>query len=160
MKRCRRCGEGKDPSEFGSNRKMADGLSIYCRICARVIQQGWRSKNLEKSRHLARESKRREREVKGDEYVNARGRDWYARNRERQIVYKKTIASVEKQQAHSLITRHIKAGNIVRPDHCSQCGVACYPDGHHNDYSKPLEVEWLCKKCHRSRQGYVRRPRE
>lgn len=33
---------------------------------------------------------------------------------------------------------------------CSECGS---PDSqmHHHDYTKPLEVEWLCRKCHLKR---------
>lgn len=44
-------------------------------------------------------------------------------------------------------------GILVRPNKCSNCGKACNPDGHHKDYAKPLEVEWLCGKCHGKFKG-------
>ena len=42
-----------------------------------------------------------------------------------------------------------KMGIIKKPDECSKCLIKT--DGiiaHHNDYLKPLEITWLCKKCH------------
>jgi transcriptional regulator with XRE-family HTH domain/ribosomal protein S27AE len=44
----------------------------------------------------------------------------------------------------------IDSGELVRPDACSECGATgtkIY--GHHDDYSKPLAVRWLCGACHR-----------
>ena len=41
---------------------------------------------------------------------------------------------------------------LIRPAVCSVCGRNDYPrgvDGHHPDYDKPLEVVWLCRRCHR-----------
>lgn len=42
-------------------------------------------------------------------------------------------------------------GEIVRPDTCTICGVKPEPrlmQGHHVDYSKPLDVVWVCSSCH------------
>lgn len=35
----------------------------------------------------------------------------------------------------------------LQPQPCKRCGAA-KAEKHHKDYSKPLEVEWLCRKCH------------
>lgn len=40
-------------------------------------------------------------------------------------------------------------GTLVRPGECSQCQSVRKVQGHHRDYSKPLEVIWLCIRCHR-----------
>lgn len=50
------------------------------------------------------------------------------------------------------VLRAVKRGDLVKPSECSECG--CGPldrrkiQGHHPDYDKPLEVEWLCQDCH------------
>lgn len=62
------------------------------------------------------------------------------------------------QKARSIAHNAIAAGKLKRPGFCSRCGKPDTParDGrttiqaHHPDYSKPLDVEWLCVKCHRS----------
>ena len=52
-------------------------------------------------------------------------------------------------KAHYIVRRTIVAGLLIRPSQCSACNTLCYPDGHHADYTKPLEVEWLCNSCHK-----------
>lgn len=47
---------------------------------------------------------------------------------------------------------HIKAGNAIRDGRlirqpCESCGSKDV-EAHHKDYSKPLDVTWLCKRCH------------
>ena len=53
-----------------------------------------------------------------------------------------------KDVARITLNRAIRSGKITRPDHCEGCNKQCKPDGHHNDYDEPLEVNWLCKTCH------------
>lgn len=55
----------------------------------------------------------------------------------------------EKSRARSRIAQGIREGWIVRPSQCERCGQTCKPEAHHENYSKPLEVQWLCKTCHR-----------
>ena len=63
------------------------------------------------------------------------------------------------QKAHAAVWKAITAGELVKPDVCEACGLPPAGKGkihaHHADYSKPLEVEWLCPKCHRGRPSGV-----
>ena len=38
---------------------------------------------------------------------------------------------------------------IVRADRCQYCGSAEELEKHHWNYYRPLDVWWLCKRCHR-----------
>lgn len=55
----------------------------------------------------------------------------------------------EKARAYARMTanRAIRQGKLVRQP-CARCH-APKVDAHHEDYSKPLEVIWLCRTCHR-----------
>jgi hypothetical protein len=52
----------------------------------------------------------------------------------------------EKHTAHLAMTAAIRRGELVRKP-CEVCGDP-KTDGHHDDYSKPLEVRWLCRVHH------------
>lgn len=56
----------------------------------------------------------------------------------------------EKIEAKWRLQFEVRMGRIQRPGACEGCGVACKPDAHHDDYSKPFEVRWLCDECHHS----------
>lgn len=60
----------------------------------------------------------------------------------------RTPLKKHKELVRNLLHDAIKEGIIIRPDKCSSCGIKCKPDGHHDDYDKPLKIIWLCKKCH------------
>lgn len=57
----------------------------------------------------------------------------------------------EKVRAHLLVAAAVRSGVLVRPDACESCFRFCRPDAHHEDYAKPLVVDWLCRKCHAAR---------
>lgn len=41
-----------------------------------------------------------------------------------------------------------KHNPIIKPDRCEICNEIKPLDGHHSDYSKRLEVKWVCRQCH------------
>ena len=50
---------------------------------------------------------------------------------------------------HNIVELAVEKGILIRPVHCEKCGTADSKiNGHHADYNKPLEVDWLCSKCH------------
>ena len=62
---------------------------------------------------------------------------------------------VKDEYVSNLTEEAIERGKLVRPDNCEVCGKFYkFKDGrtaiqaHHPDYNKPLEVMWLCQKCH------------
>lgn len=53
--------------------------------------------------------------------------------------------SSDKRFARRQLTQAIKKGILIREScYCGEIKV----EGHHPDYSKPLEVIWACKKHH------------
>ena len=54
----------------------------------------------------------------------------------------------EKVQAENKINDALRTGKLTRPTECSVCHKKCTPHGHHFDYTKPLEVIWVCPACH------------
>ncbi len=64
----------------------------------------------------------------------------------------------ERVQARDLLKKAIERGEVIRKpcEHVSEDGSLCgyvSSHGHHEDYSKPLDVIWLCRKHHRERHG-------
>src|SRR5579872_3147123 len=110
------------------------------------------------------------------EHTAARKRKWQLANREKCREINRRWDSAHKEQRRESIrkwhresgfdrnkriryaiqikARHdlwsaIRSGNVIRPNCCDGCGIKCKPHGHHLDYSKPIEVLWLCESCHR-----------
>lgn len=69
------------------------------------------------------------------------------RARERAASKKRPVD--KKVLARRALNGAVRRGKILRPSTCERCGqVRKVVTGHHPDYSKPLEVEWLCYECH------------
>ena len=52
-------------------------------------------------------------------------------------------------ECYSEYQKALRAGRLIRPAECSKCGDASKDvHGHHEDYAKPLDITWLCQRCH------------
>lgn len=55
----------------------------------------------------------------------------------------------ENRRAYQLVHAALRRGELVKAASCERCGKSDVPlEGSHDDYSRPLDVEWLCRQCH------------
>lgn len=85
----------------------------------------------------------------------AANRAHVAANRERETARRREweMANPEKKRAHRAVAYAIKTGRLTRPRVCPGCGRDdTLIQAHHDDYSQPLKVRWLCPTCHAAAQ--------
>lgn len=64
---------------------------------------------------------------------------------------------IKRNGARTILNRAVVDGKIFKPLHCQDCGATkTIIEGHHSDYSMPLSVDWLCKKCHTETHRNIR----
>lgn len=116
---------------------------------------------------------RREYYAQNRERIRVRYAAWYAENgRTRSIPMEQREAiraairewqrkNPEKKAAHKAVALAIKEGRLKNPGRCSECNRdTTYLDAHHDDYSRPLQIRWLCISCHRRLHFSARRSAE
>ena len=137
FKVCFKCDKPKPLSEFYRHPCMADGYLGKCKECTKRDVTASRNKN----RHHYRQ------------YEHDR---FKLPSRKKQVLaaaIKRRRLHPEKTAAYNKVRRAIKNGSLVRLP-CLICGDP-RSQAHHRDYSRPLDVEWLCFKHHREAHGQV-----
>jgi len=127
MKTCCRCKKEKPESAYHKDRGNPGGLHYMCRDC------------------------RSEKYYEDHENNLRMTRQYYSKNVDRQIERVRNYRERHKKRAAAFVavSSKTRTGRIKKPGICSQCGSGGIIHAHHEDYNKPLEVEWLCQKCHK-----------
>lgn len=134
-KTCRGCTKTFPISEFYENRRMKDGHLNYCKECCANKAILYHSRD--DYREMRLETNRR--------YLNTpNGKEQKARSNRRA-----RERHPEKERARDAVEIALKCGRLVRLP-CCLCGDA-KSEAHHADYSKPLDVTWVCFRCHREK---------
>lgn len=71
-----------------------------------------------------------------------------------ETVKKQNAKFPEKFKARQILNEALKKGKIIKPKKCLYCEET-YIHGHHPDYTKPLEVIWLCPFHHKKEHKKV-----
>lgn len=141
MKTCKKCHEEKELSEFHKNKPSKDGHINKCRSCVKPYNAKYREDN---SKLIAEYSK-----LPHILAIRRAYKKTEAGKRSQHISSKKTHARYPNSvNAQNKFNRAIFSGKIIRPTFCEGCDIICNPDGHHDDYNRPLDIRWLCKTCH------------
>ena len=125
MKKCFKCNTEKSLSDFYKHPMMKDGHLNKCKQCTKKDVVINRAKNVDYYRQYDRERGNRQTKNYNDEY-KAR--------------YPKKIAAQRK------VAYNVKRGYMTAKP-CEVCGEE-KTVAHHDDYSKPLDVRWLCQAHH------------
>ena len=135
MKRCSKCHELKPETDFYKDKRSKDGLKSQCKLCH--CETSIRTRNKEKHREANKIYMRNL--YKTD---TARVREQWRNHKE---------SDPKKIHARSILNGAVRHGKIQRPSQCQKCGTIGMVYAHHEDYDKPLDVEWLCSECHGKR---------
>jgi hypothetical protein len=64
-----------------------------------------------------------------------------------------------KVTAHQIVSSAIRRGSLI-PCPCERCGCVVNVHAHHEDYTNPLDVIWLCSLCHGARHREINDERQ
>jgi hypothetical protein len=122
---------------------MRDGRLNRCKACVKTRVKNYAKANPEKVRRLGREKRRRPKYRRMD-------KQWHRDHPEARKKHKQKWLeeNPEKRKAENAVSNALRDGKLKRPRLCEGCGRRRKLQAHHPDYSKPLEVQWLCYKCH------------
>ena len=134
--RCGTCKIYKSNSEYYEDGKTAVGISSVCKSCH--IACAIRTRDPENARQNNVIYMRRARALNPIKFLE----------RDRLAGAKKRKLSPEKVAARNAVNSAVKRGDLVKPKSCENCGQEKRLTGHHDDYTKPLMVRWLCYSCH------------
>jgi hypothetical protein len=143
IKPCRKC--GLEAEHYNS-------IPTCCKECWKVRVRQTRAANIDYYREYDRQrSKLPHRVALNKEVANrphnvAKKTAWTRERRRGDKAY---------QAAHNAINKGIASGKIVKPLRCERCGAKRRLHGHHDDYTKSLEVQWLCSVCHTARHKEI-----
>lgn len=175
LKWCPTCSTAKPFSDFFRKAAARDGHRHQCRACEHKRQKKYVAANPEKVKSWRQDRYWRDpnkaRKAKRDDYYRHRTKrinsvraqtdpeqkreydrqyrlrpEVQARKRERERRYKEEQRA--KYRAHYTVKNALRDGRLTRQP-CEVCGLP-HGEAHHDDYSKPLEVRWLCKAHHRA----------
>lgn len=157
-KTCRECGEEKPLSSFYAHNQMADGYLNKCKRCVLDRVSKHRVSNIDRIRKHDRERGRTDhhRNMVATSAEKAKLRDPVAYATRRSAASRIwALRNPEKKHATTVVNNALRDGRLIRGK-CESCGTGDRVEGHHDDYSKPLQVRWLCAPCHGSHHAQMR----
>jgi len=146
---CTSCGNEKElHSGFYAHPKMADGHLNKCKDCVKSRVKKHRVDNdhvreYDRNRYYNNPERR--------DYSRKQSRRWIDANKDKAFEQRKIWRqqNPEKQKAHNSVAYALRARKLTK-EPCVVCGNL-KSEAHHEDYSKPLEVIWLCRIHHMER---------
>ena len=181
MKICCKCKEEKKLEEFGLRSGKKNILS-ECKKCVAIRSNAhyWKNREEQNEKRKIRYQNNKEKTLKKcKEYYEEnreiirkkvrekekttetrkkeldRAKNYYKKNSGK--VCKKNYEWKKRHPDQNMASQYVRWGlklNVIhKPGECIVCKSKSKLQAHHADYSKPLEVEWVCHICHMHKHG-------
>ncbi len=150
-KTCLMCKVEKSLDDFYPHQSTRDGRDTYCKLCTK-------ERNKRKYDRVMQDPKLRAVRRAQTRITNAK---WRKANPQKNHASERAYQDREPEKMHARwsLRGAVRRGNLVKPKVCSCCRQPTLANdlhGHHADYGKPLDVEWLCRECHGDRTRKAR----
>lgn len=144
MKTCVKCKLTLQLDKFYKKIGNRDGVQNWCKTCDNKRHKKWRRNNPERTREMSKEQRER-----NPEKMRAFVREYARKHPEvrRKAVEKWSKFNKHKISAQRKLQYAVKVGKIKR----KVCFCGKKAQAHHEDYTKPLDVMWLCNLHHKAR---------
>jgi len=139
MKTCFRCNKEKPLDEFYKHSMMADGHLNKCKECTKSDSKKTYEK-IQSIPELAIRERKRQRVKESKRRLEGKT--------------KKYKIKLRRSPASDILAKAIRSKQVEKKP-CEVCGKI-KAQGHHEDYSKPLDVVWLCVRHHNDRHIHLR----
>ena len=142
-KHCRQCDADVRVADYYRHPYTADGLMAVCKACHRENVRANRAANIEHYREFDRARANLPHRIEAREQYAQTPEGKAAAIRAKRRFIERHPA---KRAAHLAVSNALRSGHLTRQQ-CEQCGEV-KAQAHHDDYSKPLDVWWLCTTHH------------
>ena len=141
MKACFKCGMIQPLDQFYKHPRMADGHLNKCKTCTKT--------DVHERRHGA-----------GRDTVLAydrlRASQPHRRENAKRVIGRWAKEHPKRKLAQAKLSYAVNTGRIIPWATCSIPGCDHKPEAHHPDYSRPLDVVWLCSAHHKQAHALAR----
>lgn len=143
-KKCSKCGALLPASAFRQDKNMFSGLQSQCKKC----DKSYWDERREKNRISINAEARRYYSLHREE-GKSRAKKWRNKNTEYRASYARKYIEKHPEKRAARIIAWNKRRALNPPALCSRCGCPSSKiEAHHADYSRPLDITWLCRQCH------------
>lgn len=150
MRKCTKCGEIKELSEFHPRKDSKDGYRKDCKDCVNNRNLTRRNENIGDYRARDRDKlvdREKYRETKNLKY--ATNLEFRKKLSDYQKKYK--VENKDKTYARQAVHYAVLYGRMIKPAYCEHCcNTSSSLEAHHWSYLEKdwLDIIWLCTSCH------------
>jgi Mg2+ and Co2+ transporter CorA len=130
-KKCTKCKETRSIFDFHLAHSTNSGLSSWCKYCTTTKDKGYKRRS-------------------------GRNQHYYDKTKHRTTYRQRYRANHPDAAKAQRVISYLRSNEVLVPQPCERCGSAENIEAHHEDYSKILEVTWLCRACHLERHRELR----